>query len=380
MTTNRTRIRMLDTCSEIRSDFRKGVSLHCHTQHSKESLDFIPHYAERIPVVSNLFKRARERYREDHGHPLDFSRAYWMPPLPARKVFELEAQQVETRLGLEALVSLTDHDDIEAGVLLQTLESYRNIPISLEWTVPFRRAYFHVGVHNIPAAVAGRVMSELKRYTTAPDPNNLGEIFAGLNEHPGILLVLNHPVWDMELAGKETHMALLTAFLSRYGRWIHALEVNGYRSWRENKLTIQIAEHTGFPIVSGGDRHGLASNVVLNLTAATSFDEFVSEVRCDKKSEVVLMPEYRENLMLRTMEAAADVLRYYPSYPEGLRFWTDRVFHQMDQDVVRPLSYYWKKGGPAWVRSCLGVMYLLGSPRFRPALRFALAKQQELAL
>ena len=96
-----------------------------------------------------------------------------------------------------------------------------------------------------------------------------------------------------------------------------------------------------------------------------------------KVSEIVLMPEYGENLLARTLEAAADVLRYYPDYPQGQQQWTDRVFVELEEgSTVRPLSYYWKRGGPSWVRSSLWVMCFLGSARFRPALRLALARDE----
>lgn len=117
--------------------FRTAVSLHCHTQHSREILDFIPQYASRIPVVSKLFGCEVDRYYTAHGQHLDFASAYWTPPVSARTVFELELRQIERRLGLQGLVSITDHDEIKACSLLQVLDLSPPIPISLEWTVPF---------------------------------------------------------------------------------------------------------------------------------------------------------------------------------------------------------------------------------------------------
>ena len=56
------------------------------------------------------------------------------PPLHAWK---LEKSQIENILGNEALVSLTDHDNIDAGLHLSVLDETRHCPLSVEWTVPY---------------------------------------------------------------------------------------------------------------------------------------------------------------------------------------------------------------------------------------------------
>jgi hypothetical protein len=360
--------------------FSSCVSLHCHSQHSKESLGFIPYYATRIPVVSGFYRREIERYGCENSSGIDFRAAYWTPPLSARSVLESETEQVETRLGLRAIVSLTDHDSIDAAVGLRLIEQYRALPVSFEWTVPFGAGFFHVGVHNLPADVAGDTFDQLNEYTLKPESRRLDDLLAMLNQFGGVLLVLNHPLWDIERIGRVRHLALLGGFLARHGDWIHALEVNGYRAWSENELTIELAGDLGLPVVSGGDRHGRACNTTLNLTGARSFDEFAAEVRRDKHSDVLVMPEYRrEHVILRTLETAGDVLRYYPSFPSGRQRWTERIFVQTDSGVPRPLSDFWKRGGPFWVRCALGVMRLLSSTRVRPALRLALRPSEGVA-
>ena len=79
---------------------------------------------------------------------------WWHPPVSPRAVFESEAGQIEQPAGPAPLVSVTDHDDIAAGLELQTLYAQRRAPISFEWTVPCGRGYFHLGVHNLPPASA----------------------------------------------------------------------------------------------------------------------------------------------------------------------------------------------------------------------------------
>jgi hypothetical protein len=355
--------------------FRAAVSMHCHTNHSRESLSFIPHYARRIPVVSRFYKSEMERY----GKTIDFSRAWWTPPVTARQVFEMETLEVESRLGLPAIVSITDHDDITAGLWLQSLDSQGRIPISVEWTVPYLRGYFHLGVHNLPPDRAYELMREMSAYSQIDRqlrPHmGLRDLLAWINEFPETLVVLNHPLWDIEFIGGQQHAVSLGSFLGEHKAWVHALEVNGFRPWRENKEVMAMAKDFGLSVVSGGDRHGCRSNTLLNLTRAASFAEFVAEVREDGRSEILLMPEYRESLVLRTLEVVADVLRHYPNHPQGQFLWTNRVFINFEEKSARPLSDYWKRGGPVWVRVALRGLRMMGSHRVQPALRMAFSRE-----
>ncbi|MGH9938493.1 MAG: PHP domain-containing protein, partial [Blastocatellia bacterium] len=298
--------------------FRTAVSLHCHTNHSRELLTFIPHYAKRIPILSRFYRREMDRYPVVYGKTIDFSRAWWTPPLTARQVFEMETLEVESRLGLPAIVSITDHDEIAAGLWLQAFDSQGRIPVSVEWTAPYGKGFFHLGVHNLPPDRASEVMREMSAYTQQAEPRmELRDLLAWINEFPETLVVLNHPLWDIEFIGAQQHAVALGVFLGEHKTLIHALEVNGFRSWRENKAVMAMAKDFGLPVVSGGDRHGCRSNTVLNLTRAASFAEFVAEVREDGRSDVLLMPEYRESRVLRTLEVVADVLRHYPNHPQG---------------------------------------------------------------
>ena len=62
---------------------------------------------------------------------------------------------------LPGLVSITDHDDIQAPMLLRTVPSSRHIPVSVEWTVPFGTTAFHLGIHNLPSATGAAWMERL---------------------------------------------------------------------------------------------------------------------------------------------------------------------------------------------------------------------------
>src|SRR5580692_9787485 len=126
--------------------------------------------------------------------------------------FDLEKKQIE-KLGLGSMVSLTDHDNINAPMLLRTVPSARQIPVSVEWTVPYGGVQaFHLGVHNLPSARAVEWMSTLKRFTAKPDLAELPAILSALNNEPNVLVVFNHPAWDLYLAGKDRHEFLVNEF------------------------------------------------------------------------------------------------------------------------------------------------------------------------
>jgi hypothetical protein len=333
-------------------------------------LDFVPVYADKLPIISYFWRKERDKYAEKEGNAPDFSTAYWSPPLTAMDVYSIEKRQIEDA-GLSPIVSLTDHDSIHAN--LQVNES-ETAPISLEWTVPFEYGFFHVGVHNLPAGRAAEITETLLEYSFSPDgPNNkrLSELFAMLSEIPSVLVILNHPLWDIEMVGLERHQVLLKDFVREHGRWIHAFEINGFRSWSENKAVIEMAEALGIPVATGGDRHGCKPNTVINLSSVSTFEEFVDEIREQKRSEVVLMPEYEHPLHSRQLQSFSEILKHYPEFAEHRQRWFDRVFFDTGNGMgVVPLSSHgWRLGGPRWLRAAIWTLGVLGSPAVRPAFR-----------
>jgi hypothetical protein len=330
----------------------------------------VPTYLDRIPVVNGLFRREMRRYLERNGEAVDFAKGWWHPPVGPEAVFDSESAQIITVLGLKPIVSITDHDNIEAGLALRASRPHQSTPLSVEWTAPFGEGFFHLGVHNLDPASAPSIFSRLSTYTQRPDSVRLSDVLADLNAQPGILLVLNHPLWDLAGVGGPRHAALLSRFLREHGRRIHALEANGYRSWRENAGVGALAERLSFPLISGGDRHGCAANSLLNLTSTTSFADFVGEIREDRASVIAVMPQYRQPLVKRKLRTAADVVRASPSNPPGQQHWTDRVSCECE-GTVSPLSVHWPKGGPVWVRSAIRAFQFLTSAPLLPALAFA---------
>ena len=121
-----------------------------------------------------------------------------------------------------------------------------------------------------------------------------------------------HPLWDLAGVGHDEHVRQLRRFLAAHRRQLHAIELNGYRSRKENAGAQALALSARLPLISGGDRHGCAPNAILNITRARSFSEFAAEVRTGA-SEVVIMPEYLQNLTTRKLTAASDILKRYDS-------------------------------------------------------------------
>jgi hypothetical protein len=226
-------------------------------------------------AFSSMLRRDLLRYRSLHGTGLDLSRAWWTPPLAPYHAWLLETRRIENHFGMRALVSLTDHDDIQAPLALRVLEECRDTPVSVEWTVPYENTFFHFGVHNIPAERARETMQALAAFTSAPSAARVRELFASLAEDPATLIVFNHPNWDEKGIGADAHRALARQFVAAYTPFIHAFELNGLRPWKENRTVFGLAKRFDKPLISGGDRHALEPNVILNLTNASSFPEFV---------------------------------------------------------------------------------------------------------
>jgi hypothetical protein len=379
MTANGARLRLLSDENATKG-FRTAVSLHSHTRHSKESMAFVPHYVSRVPILAHYFRKWTDRYRQLHGKEIDFTNGYWTPPCSPHIVYQSEAKQIEQTIGLRAIVSVTDHDDIEASSFLRMIDDSTGVPISFEWTVPFEEGFFHVGVHNLSPKHVTEIMTETASYTRQDSKEKLATLFRMLNESPETLIVLNHPFWDIEFAGAKQHETSFRSFLTQYREWIHALEVNGYRSWRENKRVISAANEFGMVIVSGGDRHGCDANAVLNLTESETLAGFIEEVRRDKRSEIVLMPEYVEPLLARQLKGFADVVRPYPDFPQGQQKWHDRVFFDLRGEEVKPLSHYWpQKGAPKIAKRVVGCLCAVGSHPVEPFLRRVLIGKRKMA-
>jgi hypothetical protein len=361
-------------------DFSTGVSLHSHTNHSKETLDFVVKLVSGNSFWGRLFRRLETMHAKHAVVKLDYNRAYWTPPLTPRLAFDLERRQIESKLQRNALISITDHDNIEAPQLLRTVTSARHIPVSVEWTTPFGGDQsFHLGIHNLPSAQGAQWMRNFARFTAKPSNARLTEMLSALHALPNVLIVFNHPMWDLYEIGAARHALRVDEFMQQNGNFIHAMELNGLRHWNENRVVRALAARWNKLLISGGDRHGLEPNGNINLTHATSFNEFVHEVRNEGRSHVLFMPQYAQPWKHRIMQSTLDAVRNYPDFPEGSRRWDERVYHPDTNGIPQAVSALWPTGhAPLMLRLSIGIARLMGRAPFSGSLRLAWNESRQL--
>jgi len=342
---------------------RAAVSLHSHSECSRETLEFIPWFAKRIPLVANCFERSLAEYQRQNGRPLDFGEWYFRPPVSPATLIDSEQAHLEQRLDLPGLVSMTDHDTVEGPLTLRA-NGRTGVPISFEWSVPYEKSMFHLGVYGISPASIDGVMRALASYTAGPPvgaTRRLEELLDWLGECPETFVVLNHPYWDLADVGQLRHDSVLLAFLRTFQERIHALELNGYRSWAENRLVLPLAKGFGFPVIGGGDRHALFPNAIVNLTRARDFAEFANELRVERTSYCVMFPEYAEPHVARILQSAAALLGPVREHHRGQTTWAERVFittNGREHSVDSMLEHE-----PVWLRGVIAMTRAIGSKR-----------------
>ena len=364
----------------VTKEFRSGVSLHSHTDQSRETLKFLALLGSRYTLMRQLMQRLEQRAEANHGMRVDYVLSYWTPPASPDLAFGIESEQIE-KLDLAPIVSLTDHDSIQAAILRPAGWGKKDSPISLEWTVPYGAQTFHLGVHNLPRSKTGEWMQILTSYTAHPTNKQLQEILAALQAEPAVLVIFNHPMWDLYRVGEDLHIQLVNEFLLANRAWIHAIELNGLRNWNENRMALRLAEKWGMALISGGDRHGLEANANINLTNADCFDQFAHEIRNDKQSRILFMPQYSQPWKHRILRSAIDAVSHYPHFPLGSQKWDERVYHPDANGVFQPLAALWPDGkAPPAMRWCIATLLLMGRGVFSGGLRAAWSEVHELHL
>jgi len=371
--------------------FRTGVSLHSHTNQSVETLDFIAELSTDFALLQPIMRWAEERSARCSGIRPDYARSYWTPPLTPRLAFDLERTQIEDQLSLAGLVSLTDHDDIAAPMLLRSVPSARHIPVSVEWSVPYanhsavpnaKPTAFHLGIHNLPSTSAAEWITRLNAFTALNVDTRpaalLHELLNELHALPDVLILFNHPLWDLYRIGQDKHDVLVNDFLALHGQCIHALELNGLRDWTENRNVQTLARQWNQLVISGGDRHGLEPNANINLTEASNFTDFVHQVRRDRISHVLFMPQYKQPWKHRILQSTLDAIRNYPNFPEGSQRWDERVFAPDKNGEMKALSTLWPDkngipGGPVpvYITAILSLVKMMGQAPVSGGLRLA---------
>lgn len=374
-----TQLTWYDHDHSILRRFTAGVSIHSHTSRSRESLGFVERLFSSNSLLRAFILHQNQVAQQRAGIKVDLHRAYWTPPLCPRSAYEVEREQIELKLGLKAMVSLSDHDSIEAPQLLRVAMS--EVPVSLEWTVPFQNSKFHLGVHNLPAAAAHKWMDNLEWCTRSGSVEQVCDTLRALHAERDVLVVFNHPLWNLYRNPSAVFTRDLEEFLKLNNDAIHAFELNGLRGWEENRRTADLAALWGQIVIAGGDRHGLEPNANLNLTRAGSFAEWVQEIRIERRSHVMFMPQYSHSLVARCCQTFLEAVRNYPDQGDGAPQWDQRTFHPGRNGEVQALSEIWS-GTPAWLRMILNTARLVESTNLLEAMRVlrgrSLAQQARL--
>ena len=356
--------------------YQTAVSLHGHTNFSRESLHFISDFASRFGLLRWLLALKEQRAIRESQIRFDFDRAYWTPPLAPNAAFDVESRQITEQLGLRSIVSLTDHDNIHASLQLRIHKNTAEIPISMEWSVPYGGGELHIGLHNLPPNDASAIVATMNAYTANPGDAMLREVLADLHATKDVLIVLNHPMWDIVGAGEEVHGEAVHSFMARLGQYIHAFELGGLRSWEENRTVYELAAGWNVAVIAGGDRHGCEPSACLNLTNAGSFPEFIAEVRNQKRTHLLFMPQYARPLWTRMLQVALDTTAEQRDNPAGT-YWDDRTFHPDHTGTLRPLSELWQHR-PAFIEIVFGAFRLLENGAIRHAIASVVRRRQQM--
>lgn len=202
-----------------------------------------------------------------------------------------------------------------------------------------------------------------------------------LDELPGVLVVLNHPIWDLHGVGDAVHRRELTRFVTEAGQAIHAMELNGLRHAKENREVMRLARETGHLLISGGDRHGLEPNANINLTSAGNFREFVEEIRVERRSHILFMPQYAKPWEGRILQSTLNAVTDFPEFIEGWQRWDERAFHPDVNGEMRPLRALWANGLAPWpLRAAIELVRLGRNERLAHTLTAAFRASDSMPL
>ena len=106
---------------------------------------------------------------------------------------------------------------------------------------------------------------------------------------------------------------------------------------------------------------------MLNLTNGSTFAELAEEVR-GGYSEMLVMPQFHDPLVVRILHGLWDVLEDHPEHADGRVRWSQRVYRLCYDGQVRSFDHFFRNGEPFLMRQILRVARFTASQRLRPAL------------
>ncbi len=185
-------------------------------------------------MIRPFLARLENRSESNHaGVRVNYSASYWTPPMTPKLAFDLESKQIED-LGIASVWSPSPRSrQHQARLHAAAYRSERSPDPGFRGVerALWRRTGFP-SRHTQPAQRQGcRVDADPRELASTDNPSAarsaFGEILAALNDEPNVMVIFNHPLWDLFMVGKEKHQFLVNEFLLKYGNFMHALELNG---------------------------------------------------------------------------------------------------------------------------------------------------------
>jgi hypothetical protein len=108
----------------------------------------------------------------------------------------------------------------------------------------------------------------------------------------------------------------------------------------------------------------------------------VHEIRREKKSNVLFMPQYAEPWKHRILQSAIDAVRHYPEFPQGSRnLGRARLSSRRKWRGRARLSELWPTGkAPRAMRLGVGLVQVMGRGLVSGGLRMAWSEAHQLRL
>lgn len=260
-------------CPEPAREFASVVCLHTHSCYSKENLAGLNWVVEL--GYMRPFKGLLQRSFGLAAIPdLDYGQLGYRPPFRPADIWRMETGNAR-RVGVDnLLLAITDHDEVAGSLeLRQQNPGHRErIALGEELSIRYDGHVFHLGVSGLPEENLHEIHASLQASARDGSLDAVFEPLAAL----GCLVVLNHPLIAWNRVKSEVPALGL---LERYGWAIDALELNGMRSSEENLRVVELARHVGKPLVGGGDSHLLMPSGALCASRATTYADFIAEVR-----------------------------------------------------------------------------------------------------
>ncbi len=285
-------------CSHPKREFGFAVSLHNHSCHSVEKLAAL-NQVVKMPFMRPLSGVLRSAFGLGGVSDLNYAEITYNPPYSPEDVYQMESAAAG-RWGFDGVhCAITDHDEFVANVALARgrPDLDGRIAIGEELSLWYEGHLFHLGLSGLPGS---EIVETHDRMQSAARDGRYDELFETLAAS-GCLVVLNHPLVAWE-PGSGT--IPLTDLLTRYGWAIHALEINGMRTREENDGVLELARQWRKPVVGGGDSHLLVPSSIVSLSQATTFKDFIAEVK-EGKAVPFVTPDYfaplRWKLFLRVV-------------------------------------------------------------------------------